>query len=108
MWKGDVEVLMNLPTYIQTAICTLHSSEILVLNLKNFERMIAKRHIAAVELMRENLLHRLEARLSPRIAQSVPLLRCLLDQALAYQAQRLLRAQTLVSTNIIFVSPQLV
>lgn len=90
--SGDIEILLELPTYMQTAICT-QRCEILVLELKHFERLFVKRHQRTVEMMKDNLVLRLQSRLSPRLQQSVPLLRALLEQAIEYRTQKRLQSQ---------------
>jgi CRP-like cAMP-binding protein len=92
IFPGDIEVLMELPTYMQTAVCT-QKCEVLVLELKHFERLFVKRHPRTVDMMKDNLVVRLQSRLSPRLQQTVPLLRCLLDQAIEYRAQKRLQTQ---------------
>ena len=89
---GDIEVLMELSSYMQTAVCT-QRSEILVLELKHFERLFVKRHPRTVDMMKDNLILRLQSRITPRLQQTVPLLGILLEQAYEMRRQRRLQSQ---------------
>lgn len=51
---GDAEVLLDLDTYMQTAICT-QRTEILVLEMKHYERLLAKRNPRTIDKMMVNL-----------------------------------------------------
>ena len=90
--KGDIEILMELSSYMQTAVCT-QRSEILVLELKHFERLFVKRHAKTVEMMKDNLILRLQSRATARLQQTVPLIGILIDQAIEYRHQRRLQTQ---------------
>lgn len=63
-------------TYIQTAVCA-EKTEVLVLEMKHFERLFVKRHQRTIESMRHNLEHKLNTRtsvLSAKENEDVPLL----------------------------------
>ncbi len=51
---GDTEFLLDLDTSMQTAICT-QRTEVLVLEMKHYERLLAKRNPRTIDMMMENL-----------------------------------------------------
>ncbi|XP_041367196.1 uncharacterized protein LOC121381874 isoform X2 [Gigantopelta aegis] len=52
---GDLELMLGLPTYAETIICT-QEAEIFFLGLKNYDRLIEKRNPLTIDIMR-NILH---------------------------------------------------
>ncbi|KAH3792459.1 hypothetical protein DPMN_145956 [Dreissena polymorpha] len=46
-----MEVLMNMETYMTSAICT-ERTEVLVLEMKNYERLFVKKHQRIIDVMR--------------------------------------------------------
>ncbi|KAK3590510.1 hypothetical protein CHS0354_037557 [Potamilus streckersoni] len=60
---GEAEVLLDMDTYIYTAVCT-EKTEVLVLEMKHYERLFVKRHSRTIESMCDNLGVKLEARKS--------------------------------------------
>ncbi|XP_059149920.1 uncharacterized protein LOC131936840 isoform X2 [Physella acuta] len=60
---GDVELTMDLHTYMQTAICK-ESTEVLVLEHKHYERLFTRRHPRTIDLMRDETGVKLASRLS--------------------------------------------
>lgn len=74
---GDIEVLMDMSTYLQTAVCA-QRTEVLVLEVRHFERLFVRRHPRTVDRMKEDLVYRLQCRMSPQIHASVPVLTRLL------------------------------
>lgn len=86
---GDIEVLMELTTYLQTSTCT-QRTEVLVLETRHFERLFTRRHPRTVDRMKEDLMTRLQFRLSPDpLHSSVPLLHRLLEKVEDYNRRRL-------------------
>lgn len=59
---GEPEVLLGLDTYMQTAVCT-EKVEVLVLEMKHYERLFVRRHPRTIEDMRRILEVKLETRL---------------------------------------------
>ena len=51
---GDTEVLMELGSYMQTVVCTMRT-ELLTLELKHYDRLLAKRNPKTVNLLKEHL-----------------------------------------------------
>lgn len=72
-----MEVLLDLDTYVQTAMCT-ETTDVLVLEMKHYERLFIKKHQRTIDAMRQML----ETKIGTRIAllgkkEEVPLLRLL-------------------------------
>lgn len=84
---GDIEVFLDLDTYLQTAICT-QRTEVLVLELKHYERLLVKRNPRTIESMKENLELRIQSRMSKHVEKSIPLLKILLAKAEEYNEMR--------------------
>ncbi|XP_064601097.1 uncharacterized protein LOC135467261 [Liolophura sinensis] len=74
---GDLEVIMELGTYTHTAVCT-QEAEVLVLNMKNYERLVQKRNPKTIEAIREIVETKLDIRCSRFAERQIPLLRYLL------------------------------
>ncbi|KAK2173403.1 hypothetical protein NP493_877g00021 [Ridgeia piscesae] len=84
---GDAEVLLDLDTYMQTVICT-QKTDVLVLEMKHYERLLAKRNPRTIDKMMENLEVKLDSRLTKHLEQSLPLVGLLLDKARVHNIQR--------------------
>lgn len=83
---------MELTTYLQTSICT-QRTEVLILETRHFERLFTRRHPRTVDRMKEDLMTRLQFRLSPALLHSsVPLLHRLLEKVEEYN--RRIHSQT--------------
>ncbi|KAJ8300802.1 hypothetical protein KUTeg_022321 [Tegillarca granosa] len=86
---GDLEVLLDIDTYMQTAVCT-EKTEVLVLEMKHYERLFVKRHPRTIEAMRELLKVKLDTRRSLLTKQDdIPFLRLLQNRILAINAPKL-------------------
>ncbi|XP_061184603.1 uncharacterized protein LOC133192625 [Saccostrea echinata] len=59
---GELEVLLGMDTYMQTAVCT-EKVEVLVLEMKHYERLFVKRHPRTIDDMRRILEVKLETRM---------------------------------------------
>ncbi|XP_062594753.1 uncharacterized protein LOC134256151 [Saccostrea cucullata] len=59
---GELEVLLGMDTYMQTAVCT-EKVEVLVLEMKHYERLFVKRHPRTIDDMRRVLEIKLETRM---------------------------------------------
>ncbi|KAL4222922.1 hypothetical protein ACF0H5_018962 [Mactra antiquata] len=71
---GDLEMLCNLGTYLQTVRCT-SDTQCFVLDTKNFERLIGKKNNAqTMDIMREYVKSKLHTRMQMRNADLIPLL----------------------------------
>ncbi|VDI54003.1 Hypothetical predicted protein [Mytilus galloprovincialis] len=71
---GEMEVLLDLDTYVQTAICT-EKTDVLVLEMKHYERLFTKKHQRTIDAMKQML----EIKINTRITllgsgEEVPLL----------------------------------
>ena len=73
-FPGDVEVLLELPTYAHSAICT-QKTEVFILEMKHFDRLLAKRNPRTVDNMKEGLKLKLKARTSKFLEKNVPLMK---------------------------------
>lgn len=51
---GEVEVLMDMETHMTTAVCT-ERTEVLVLEMKHYERLFVKKHQRTIDAMRRRL-----------------------------------------------------
>ncbi|XP_064616273.1 uncharacterized protein LOC135480373 [Liolophura sinensis] len=70
---GDTEVLMEMNTYLQSAICS-EKTEVLVLEMKHYERLFVKRHPKTIDAMRRILEVKMAARLALSVNKDLPLL----------------------------------
>ena len=84
---GDVEVLLEMETYMQTAICT-QRTEVLLLEMKHFERLLVKRNPRTIDNMKGGLELKLTSRISNQVAHQVPLLKVLSNKVEEYLEQR--------------------
>jgi hypothetical protein len=82
-----MEVFLDLETYMQSAVCT-QKTEVLVLELKHYERLLVKRNPRTIESMKENLELRIQSRMSKHLEKSIPLLKVLLSKAEEYNEIR--------------------
>ena len=79
-----MEVLLDLDSYMQTAICT-QRTEVLVLELKHWERLLIKRNPRTIESMKDELDLRLMSRIkSKHVEKTVPLFTQLLGKVREY------------------------
>lgn len=74
IFTGEMEVLLDLDTYVQTAICT-EKTDVLVLEMKHYERLFTKKHQRTIDAMKQML----EIKINTRITllgsgEEVPLL----------------------------------
>ena len=74
---GDIEMVMNLPTYFHNVTCCT-PSEFYVLNAKNFERLVTKKYPNTVDTFRLFVETKLKNRSSSLQGQHIPLLKHLL------------------------------
>lgn len=61
-FTGELEILLGMDTYMQTAVCT-EKVDVLVLEMKHYERLFVKRHQRTIEDMRKILEVKLETRM---------------------------------------------
>lgn len=74
---GEIEVLMDMETYMTTAVCT-EKTEVLVLEMKHYERLFVKKHQRTIDTMRRNMERKLSTRTSVlKEYDAVPLLKLL-------------------------------
>lgn len=59
---GEMEVLLDLDTYVQTAVCT-EKTDVLVLEMKHYERLFMKKHQRTIDAMRQMLEVKLDTRI---------------------------------------------
>ncbi|XP_076464268.1 uncharacterized protein LOC143296303 [Babylonia areolata] len=86
---GDAEMVLDLETNMATLVSTA-TTEVFVLNAKNYERLVAKKHPHTVRLLLENVCQKLAARLHSSKASQLPILSGL--HATASAKQRRLQA----------------
>ena len=63
--SGEIEALMGLSTYIQTSKCT-QTSEVLVLSMKHYERLLVRRNARTIDSLRRELELRIRSRIRSR------------------------------------------
>ena len=85
--SGDIEVLLDLDSYLQTSLCT-QRTEVLVLEMKHYERLLIKRNPRTIEAMKGDLELRLKSRINKHLEKSVPVLKNLFAKAEEYNVQR--------------------
>ncbi|XP_052224591.1 uncharacterized protein LOC127840150 [Dreissena polymorpha] len=74
---GEIEVLMDMETYMTSAICT-ERTEVLVLEMKHYERLFVKKHQRTIDVMRRRIEVKLNTRTSVlKEYDAVPLLKLL-------------------------------
>ena len=61
--SGELEVLLDMNTYMQSVVCT-EKVEVLVLEMKHYERLFVRRHPRTIDAMRRMLEVKLETRRS--------------------------------------------
>ena len=71
---------------MQTIVAT-QRTEVLLLEMKHFERLLLKRHPSTIEAMKSSLELKLQARHSQLLIRHVPLLTSLLEMARNFNAQ---------------------
>ena len=75
-FSGEIEVILDMGTYMQTAVCA-EKTEVLVLEMKHYERLFVRRHQKSIDEMRHNLELKLNTKasvLSAKENDDVPLL----------------------------------
>ena len=77
---------MDFPTYMQTAICT-QRTEVLVLEMKHYERLLVKRNPKSIENMKSGLDIKLKTRLSQLLVRHVPIFETLVHMVEDFQIQ---------------------
>ncbi|KAL8598251.1 hypothetical protein ACOMHN_035201 [Nucella lapillus] len=70
---GDAEMVLDLETNLATLVSTA-PTEVLVLNAKNYERLVSKKHPHTVRLLLHNVCQKLAARLHSSKASQLPIL----------------------------------
>ncbi|XP_074659542.1 uncharacterized protein LOC141912223 [Tubulanus polymorphus] len=74
---GDIEMYMDMPTYMQTVICTART-EVYILDSKNFERLVTRKNPATLESLKFSVVSKLRSRAPTQQGKHVPLLKHLL------------------------------
>lgn len=75
--SGEIEVLMDMDTYMTTAVCS-EKTEVLVLEMKHYERLFVKKHQRTIDTMRRRLEVKLNTRTSVlKEYDAIPLLKLL-------------------------------
>lgn len=99
IYAGDMEVFLELETYMQTAVCA-QRTEVLVLELKHYERLLVKRNPRTIELMKANLELRIQSRMSRHLEKSIPLLKIMLTKAEEYNEIRQQQIEARMNTVV--------
>ncbi|CAH1788853.1 unnamed protein product [Owenia fusiformis] len=71
---GDLELIMNLGSYYSTIICTAQT-EVYLLNIKNFDRLVSKRNPLTLDIVKEHVITKLKGRVDSVQGAEVPLLK---------------------------------
>lgn len=77
--SGDLEAVMDLPTYCYTVKCT-QESEFFILDQKNYDRLIEKRNPRVIDILKESVKEKYRLRLSWLPNKELPLIRYFLYQ----------------------------
>lgn len=85
---------------MQTAMCT-QRTEVLLLEMKHFERLLVKRNPRTIDLMKKGLELKISSRISSQISRQVPLLRFLSVKIAEYfdQKQQVTEARAKAKEN---------
>ena len=75
--SGDVELSTNLSTFMQSVVCE-QETVAFVIDTKNYERLVLKRHQTTVKLITHNAMLKLDNR-AMRF-QQIPLLKAILQR----------------------------
>ncbi|XP_064621913.1 uncharacterized protein LOC135484417 isoform X2 [Lineus longissimus] len=70
---GDIEMVLNLPTYMHTIQCTANT-EVLILDMKNYERLITRKNPQTIQIMKEKVVEKLSNRSTTPQGLQVPLI----------------------------------
>ncbi|XP_048730668.1 uncharacterized protein LOC125647883 isoform X2 [Ostrea edulis] len=76
---GDLEAVIDLPTYCYTVKCT-QEAEVFILDQKNYDRLIEKRNPKVIEILKESVREKYRLRLSWLPSKELPLIRHFLYQ----------------------------
>lgn len=76
---GDLEAVVDLPTYCYTVKCT-QESEVFLLDQKNYDRLIEKRNPKVIDIFKESVREKYRLRLSWLPNKELPLIRYFLYQ----------------------------
>ncbi len=99
LFSGDVEVLLDLNYYAQTAMCT-QKTEILVLEMKHYERLLLKRNPKTVENLKSSLELKLKSRTSKHLQKVAPFMQHLCNKAEEHnEMKRLLSSKSNVKSK---------
>ena len=98
MFSGDFEVLLEMDTYMQTALCT-QKTEVLVLEMKHYERLLVKRNPRTIENMKEGLELRLKSRVSKHVEKCCPIFKTLQIKAEEYNEQKKLQSEARMNAH---------
>ncbi|PVD30366.1 hypothetical protein C0Q70_09630 [Pomacea canaliculata] len=79
---GDVELALNLSTYLQTVVCTTET-QVLVLHMKNLERVTGRRNPVTMAVIREHAIAKLNTRRASKYGHQVQLLHYLYTKLIA-------------------------
>ena len=90
--SGDTEIIMDLPTYCQSVVCT-SNCEVFLVDNKNIERLITKRNQQTIEMLKPIVEHKLLTRSQTRVGAQVELYRRLLNKIEESKPKRLLGKQ---------------
>ncbi|KAK3108775.1 hypothetical protein FSP39_015348 [Pinctada imbricata] len=79
---GDIELLMNLDTHVQTITCTANT-DVFILDTKNFDRVVGKKNAATLDIMKEHLKNKLNTRMNMKQGELIPFLKFLYQKLTA-------------------------
>ncbi|XP_013411811.1 uncharacterized protein LOC106174696 [Lingula anatina] len=80
---GDIEVLLEYETFLQTAKCT-QKTEILTLDMRHWDRLFVKRQPKTIEKMRQGLELRIQCRITDVVEKHIPFMKQLLSKSKQY------------------------
>ncbi|XP_064635011.1 uncharacterized protein LOC135492444 isoform X2 [Lineus longissimus] len=94
---GDVELSLDLPTYIFTIHC-IQDTEVFSLDLKNYERLVTRKNPWSIQLMKDMVAIKLHCRIL-RLDNAVPILNALLHKLDEETALRLKQQQPQITSK---------
>lgn len=79
-FPGDIEISFGLKTYLQNVISCCARTELYVLNLRNYDRLIARRNGATLDMLRNGAMTKLKSRLNSPHGAYLPLFKRLMGK----------------------------
>ncbi|XP_064619879.1 uncharacterized protein LOC135483173 isoform X2 [Lineus longissimus] len=89
---GDMEVLLDMDTFMQTAVCN-QRTKALVLEMKHWERLLVRRNPQTVDQIKHAMALKAQSRMNPALENVVPLFKYVIKRGKELRDDRLSHAQ---------------